>query len=160
MTLRRFHRPECAIVDVDGSLVDVSGIRHHVLPMTDDGEYKQRNFDAFHRDAIDCPPIPDTVELVHKLHEIGLKILIVTARSQKYGRQTAFWLAMHGIPSDALIMRREGDMRKDVLVKHDILHSNILPAWHPVHAVDDNPSIIDLWSDHRIDVSVVPGWEA
>ena len=46
--------PAAVIVDIDGTLVDVSSVRHHVA-----GPGK-RNFDAFHRESADCPPIAMT----------------------------------------------------------------------------------------------------
>lgn len=155
-----FVRRPAAIVDVDGTLVDVSGIRHHVIPVDENGNYKSRNFDAFHRDAIDCPPIHDTIKKVKSWHEDeGLDILIVTARSQRYGRMTAFWLAMYDVPSTVMIMRREGDMRKDYLVKRDILRHNILPEWIPLKAADDNPHVVTLWEEFHIpEIHVVPGY--
>ena len=153
-----FYRRPAAIIDMDGTLVNVSGIRHHVAPVDSDGNYKSKNFDDFHTAAINCPPILSTIDLVKDLKAEGLDILIVTARSQRYGRQTAFWLAMHGVPSDAMIMRREGDMRKDVLVKAEMLKYNILPWWDPQHAVDDNPNVYDLWTSNCIKTTVVPGW--
>ena len=154
-----FVRKDAAIVDVDGTLVDVSSIRHHVIPVDENGNYKSRNFDKFHRRAIDCPPIEESLAKVKSWHyDEGLDILIVTARSQRYGRMTAFWLAMHEVPSTVMIMRREGDMRKDNLVKRDILKHNILPEWNPVRALDDNPHVVELWEEFEIPTIVVPGF--
>lgn len=47
---------KAVLVDVDGTLCDVSGIRHYVQSVP-----KTRNFDKFHRASALCPAIPNTV---------------------------------------------------------------------------------------------------
>lgn len=68
------------------------------------------------------------------------------------------WLALNGVPSAALFMRGNKDHRSDVLVKRDILHQ-IRKSWKVVWAVDDNPSIVKLWKEEGIPVTIVEGWE-
>lgn len=149
----------CVIVDVDGTLVDVSSLRHFVIgTVNPDGSYKSRNFDAFHSGAINCPPIQETLDEVAKHKAAGHDIVIVTARSTNYARQTAFWLAMHEVPSDGFFMRRQGDDRKDVDVKRDILRF-IMERWDVVHCIDDNPNVVALWEEFAFPVTVVPGYE-
>lgn len=147
---------DAEIFDLDGTLCNVSSIRHHVRGGPQNGYRK--NFDAFHRESVNCPPIPEVVEGVRRAQELGRDILVVTARSTRFRAHTAFWLAMHGIHSDRLFMRRAGDTRVDVAVKADILAS-ISPRWNVLRAWDDNPSIIALWEHHGIPVRLVPGWE-
>jgi hypothetical protein len=65
---------------------------------------------------------------------------------------------MHDVPSDALFMRGNLDNRKDYEVKKDIL-STIRQAWNPIHAWDDNPSIIKLWTEEKIPCTIVDGWD-
>lgn len=144
--------PEAEIFDMDGTLCDVRGIRHYVLG-------PDRNFDKFHREAVNCPPNPEVVEGARAAHAAGRAVLVVTARSTLYRHHTAFWLAMHGVPSDRLFMRRAGDQRADVLVKADIFAS-IRTRWDTRRAWDDNPNVIALWRHVQIpDIEIVPGWE-
>ena len=89
---------------------------------------------------------------------MGLAVLVVTARSTKWRNHTAMWLALNDVPSDALFMRKNGDTRKDVLVKTDILNA-IRIRFEIVMAVDDNPSIIELWRSNNITTVEVPGWQ-
>lgn len=143
--------PEAEIFDMDGTLCDVRGIRHHVLG-------SHRNFDAFHRESVNCPPNPEVVEAARAAQAAGRAVLVVTARSTLYRNHTAFWLAMHEVPSDRLFMRRHGDQRADVLVKQDI-YARISPRWITVRAWDDNPNVVAFWEHVRIpDIQVVPGW--
>lgn len=148
--------PVAEIFDMDGTLADVSSIRYLVRGGPQSGYRK--NFHAFHAESVNCPPIPEVVEGVRKAQELGRDILVVTARSTRFRNHTAFWLAMHGIHSDRLFMRREGDHRIDVSVKADIWAS-ISPRWDVRRAWDDNPNVIGLWESHGIPVRLVPGWE-
>lgn len=143
--------PDAVIFDMDGTLCDVTSIRHHIVGV------QRKNFDKFHSLAIDCPPIYWVAGLAYICHHYGDAVLIVTARSTRYRNSTAFWLAMHGIPSDAMYMRRDGDYRVDVEVKRDML-ARIRQSWNVVHAYDDNPSIIELWESEGIPTTRVPGW--
>lgn len=152
-------RQRAVLVDMDGTLVDVSSIRHHVTKaLRADGSYATVDFDAFHSRSVDCPPIPVTVDHVHRWHLSGHAILIVTARSEKYRPHTSWWLADNYIPHVDLHMRDSWDSRPDYEVKKDIL-STLRRKWDIVHAIDDNPSVITLWREEGIPVTVIPGWE-
>lgn len=143
-------KPQAIIFDMDGTLVDVSAIRHYVLN-------RQKRFDEFHRESVNCPQNEWVVLDLLSLYSAAIRILIVTARSTKYRHETAWWLALHGIPSDAMYMRAEGDYRKDVEVKSDIL-TRIRSRYKVIGAYDDNPSIIALWKREGIKTVTVPGW--
>lgn len=54
--LRTLSARKAVLVDVDGTLCDVSGIRHYVQSFP-----KNRNFDKFHRASALCPAIPSAV---------------------------------------------------------------------------------------------------
>lgn len=156
MTTKRL---QAVIVDVDGTLVDVSSVRHHVLAaLQPDGTYNTKNFDAFHSESVNCPPIFDTLGRVHRWYNEGYVILIVTARSRQYYPQTAWWLAEHQVPHHDLIMRDNFDQRADYVVKSEMLE-RIQKRYEVVAAIDDNPSVVALWESHGIPVHVVPGWE-
>lgn len=147
--------PEAVVFDMDGTLADVTGIRHHVLGGPANGFHK--NFDAFHRDAVNCPPNTWVVEAARREHEAGVAVLIVTAREARHRNTTAFWLALHEVPSDAMWMRANRDYRPDHTVKREIL-AKIRQSYRVVRCYDDNPAVIALWESEGIPVTVVPGW--
>lgn len=142
---------DAAIFDMDGTLCDVRSIRHLLKG--------PGSFDAFHAASINCPPNQWVVDDAKQAHADGLAVLIVTARTHKWRNLTAMWLALHGVPSDAMWMRRNGDQRKDFLVKQGML-KQIRQYYNPVHAWDDRPEVCDLWGRENIPYTVVPGWEA
>ena len=148
------------ICDMDGTLVNVSSIRHYVREaLLPDGSYSKKNFDSFHKASLFCPAIWSTVDLVEEFWANSkFDILIVTARGEPYRRTTRDWLHKYSICYTQLFMRPEGDYRPDVEVKSDIL-DEIEKKWTVVRAIDDNPSVIALWESRGIDTIVVPGWE-
>lgn len=139
------------IFDMDGTLVNVDAIRHHVMGVP-------KNFDEFHSRAIDAPSNFEVVTMLYRAKEIhSHDIIIVTARKEQWRAQTSFWLAMHQIPSDALFMRNNNDGRPDYEVKKGILH-RIRQCWEVVHATDDNPAVIALWESEGIPTTRVGNW--
>ncbi|KRQ23246.1 MULTISPECIES: phosphatase domain-containing protein [Mycobacteroides] len=141
------------IVDVDGTLCDVSAIRHLVMG-------KRKDFAAFHAAAADCPPHHAVLDEVRRHHSAGRTILVVTARMYQWEGSTRSWLNQH-MPAPYLgpFMRGDSDLRPDVDVKRDI--HRILTSDHGhqiVHCIDDNPAIVALWRELGIPTTVVPGW--
>ena len=138
---------------MDGTLADVSSIRHLVAV----GE-KNRNFDAFHTQSVNCPPIDWVAAAARDAKNMGYRVIQVTARQEKYRPHSSWWLADNLVPSDGLFMRTNGDFRPDSEVKRDIL-DRLTRVYDIVKAYDDNPSIVRLWSEYNIPCVVVPGWE-
>ncbi|MFZ2240114.1 MAG: hypothetical protein WAV90_11280 [Gordonia amarae] len=146
---------EAVIVDVDGTLCDVSGIRHFV-------DKRPKDFWAFHSGAAACPPHDHVVREVVEHHRAGRTILVVTARMYQWEIPTRIWLYRHlPVPYLGPFMRGDNDFRPDVEVKRDI-HRVITEdhGFRVVHAIDDNPAIIALWSELGITTTVVEGWES
>lgn len=144
---------EAVIVDVDGTLCDVTGIRHYVT-----ADPIKRNFEAFHKASALCPPISDTLHWVDAHRDAGRAILVVTARKQKWEYLTQVWLRKWGVEHDGLFLRANADERRDDAVKTDILSAIRGLGYNVVAAIDDNPTVIKLWEREQIPVTVVPGW--
>lgn len=139
------------IFDVDGTLADVRGIRHHVVGT------RRKNFDAFHAESVNVPAHSHVVNAAQVAEMLGHDVLVVTARKVRWARHTAMWLALNRVPSAAMFMRADADSRPDVEVKRDILMS-VKKRWHVLAAWDDNPKIIELWKSEGIHCNVVEGW--
>lgn len=139
------------IFDMDGTLCDVTSIRHHVL------DRRRRNYKAFHYLSLFCPPFAWVRDLSQSYHAEGVVVLVVTARHDQWRDLTESWLLQHGVPYHEVHMRKQGDMRKDKIIKSEIL-DQLLMTYDIKHALDDNPSIIELWNERGIPHTVVPGW--
>lgn len=145
-------RRSAVIFDVDGTLCDVSSVRHHVAT-------RPKNFDAFHAASIDCPARPDVLDGVTAARKAGHAVLVVTARRFQWRYHTILWLSENGVDYDELYMRADDDHRRDVEVKRDVLRRIRRDGYEPVLAWDDNPNVIQLWETEGIPVRLVPGWE-
>ncbi|MFB2597664.1 hypothetical protein ACEXQE_07725 [Herbiconiux sp. P17] len=141
------------IIDVDGTLADVGGIRHYVLD-----DPRHRNFHKFHAAASWVPPIADVVRVAQALHGAGLGIVVLTSRTERWRYRTRAWLAKWEIPVDALGMRADADTRRDDAVKRDLLDRMRALGYDPVLAIDDNPVVIAVWRSLAIPTVRVPGW--
>jgi phosphoglycolate phosphatase-like HAD superfamily hydrolase len=146
------------IFDMDGTLANVSSIRHHLTAFDATKRRVVKHFDRFHDESVNVPPHSHVVNAAQVAKMLGHDVLIVTARKHMWRHHTAWWLAMHGVPSDALFMRGNLDNRKDYEVKRDML-ATIRKAWTPIYAWDDNPAIIALWQEEGIPHTVVEGWQ-
>lgn len=150
MDQSRSEKRQAVIVDVDGTLVDVTSVRHHVLG-------RPKDFDAFHAGAENCPPIALTQSVIAAWAGAA-DIIVVTARMRRWEESTRRWLDTH-MPGryTALYMRADRDYRPDFEVKRDIL-AIIRETHDVVFAVDDNPSVIALWESEGIPTATIPGW--
>lgn len=139
------------IFDMDGTLCDVTSIRHYVL------DRRRRNYKAFHYLSIFCPPHDWVRDRALQHHAEGDTVLIVTARQEEWRHLTETWTDSNDIPYASVHMRKQGDKRKDKIIKSEILDL-LLETYDIIHAYDDNPSIIELWRERDISHTVVPGW--
>lgn len=144
-------KQKAVIFDMDGSLVDVNTIRHHVL------DRRRRNYKAFHYLSTFCPPFDWVRDLAQKYHDEGVVVLVVTARKNEWRAVSSAWLEQNTVPYRELHMRKQNDDRKDKVIKSEILDLLLL-KYEIIHAVDDNPNVIELWTERGIPTTVVPGW--
>ena len=127
-----------AIFDLDGTLVDVNSIRHHV-------EGKKKNFDLFHKESIDCPP-NEKVLFLNKTLAMAqdIYIAIFTGREEKYRGLSEQWLHNNKVTYHCLLMRQDNDFRSNVIIKHE-LFENFKSNYLPYLAIDDTPELRKLW---------------
>lgn len=147
-------KPRAAIVDVDGTLCDISTIRHFVQRPS--GE---KDFDSFHNASRDCPPHQQAIDYCIRHHAAGHIIVVVTARKDRHYQVTKAWLDQWmPVPYDGPIMRPDDDNYSDVVIKRRI-HRYLAKHYRIVEACDDNPAIVALWQELGIPVEIVPGWD-
>lgn len=152
-------RRDAAIVDMDGTMADVSTIRHLV-----DGINSKKDFHAFHRASEFVPANKQAIDFCRRHHKAGRAILVVTARMEMWREVTENFVMReltvpHGVPVEQQYHRADGDYRKDREVKAEIL-ADIRERYNVVAACDDNPAIIELWEAEGIpEIEIVPGWD-
>ena len=145
-------RRKAAIVDMDGTLCDVTSVRHHVMGPVKD-------FDAFHQGSRHCPPNEQALEFCRRHYAAGHVIVVVTARMDRHYEVSRAWLDdFMPVPFDGPIMREDNLRHSDVSVKRRI-YAYLSRHYEIVAACDDNPPIVALWRELGVpEVEVVPGW--
>lgn len=144
-------KPTAHIYDVDGTLANVDPYLHLVRG-------PNKDYDAFHEASIDALPNIEVIEMLNNSVSDGHAILIVTSRKEKWRGLTSMWLAKNDARSHALFMRSDDDHRPDYEVKKDIL-DKISKHWDVIHAVDDNPNVINLWEENKIPTTKIGTWD-
>jgi hypothetical protein len=129
-----------AIFDLDGTLINVDSVRHHV-------EGKNKNFPSFHNESLNCPPFENVKNLNNKMHALAdVYIAIVTGREEKYRNVSEQWLILNKISYNVLLMRKDNDYRKNVIIKREIYES-IESKLSPFVAIDDTSELRNMWKD-------------
>lgn len=143
---------DVVIFDWQGTLVNVSGIRHLVV------DTAKKNFAEFHLQTGNCPPIESTVRGVWDAVRDDKIVIVMSGCPDNFRETLAFWMMRHDVVANAVLMRRAGDWRKDVVIKAEMLAWVREQGFKVTHAWDDNPNILRLWADENIPTTVVPGW--
>jgi hypothetical protein len=136
-----------AVIDIDGVVADV---RHRVRYLDE----HPSNWDAFFAAAPHDPPLAVGIQRATEL-AVDHDIVWLTGRPEWLREVTVAWLALHGLASGRLIMRRGRDRRPARLVKRGELRR--LAAGRTVAVViDDDPAVVaallaDGWPVERAD---------
>lgn len=130
---------ECIIVDIDGTLAEMDGrhpfewdkvitdkCRTHIAQLVD---YYAEGFDK------------------------DVEVILMSGRDSCCREQTEQWLAKMHIGYNQLLMRPEGNMEKDTIIKERLYRENVEGKFNVALVVDDRPSVIRMW--HRLGLPVV-----
>jgi predicted kinase len=127
----------------------VEGLPHAVLVDLDGTLAKMADRSPFAWDRVgEDDAHQDIVDLVNTLLDAGAQIIFVSGRDQRAYKPTRDWLDRHVGPWTRLaplLMRSEGDMRKDSLVKEEIYRQEILGHYNVWFVLDDRNQVVDMW---------------
>lgn len=146
------------IVDMDNTMsINVSGRRW----------YGEGFEDRLHEDEVNRTLNEVLSHLVDQNEDwpaFADHILFVSGRAEAGREATTLWLnddAGWGTAQDryTLLMRRDKDFRRDVVVKREIYYQHIKDKYNVVLALDDKPEIVALWRDLGIDCWQVREYE-
>lgn len=140
------------IFDLDGTVADCSHRLHYI-----DGQI--RDYKAFYDGIVDDTPLRHIIDLLRALAKSGDYILLgVTGRPITHLRETQLWLQEQFVTYSAIFMRKEGDFRKDFIVKQEILEVIRKEFGEPDFVLDDRASVVDMWRANGIPcLQVAPG---
>lgn len=129
------HRP-IVIVDLDGTLCDCDHRRNYVIA---------KDWKSFYGALSEDPVKTNVANFVTVLSHF-CKIVIVSGRPDNYLEPTLKWLEKMNISYNEIYMRREGDYRKDSIVKREIYEKHINNGYNKVMLVlDDRNQVVEMW---------------
>lgn len=136
---------KAVIFDLDGTIADTNDV----------AELHKINHPTFMQEVKYADPFPDMVAKLDKEKDKGRDVIILTARSAHYRKETKEWLHKHNISYDALIMRPIDDVRKDKVVKKALLKEDVLPNYDVKKAYDDRSKNVKMFRKEGIDAKKV-----
>lgn len=122
--------PRAVIFDLDGTLALLNGRSPYDASMCENDTVNQCVMDFLHFCGFE-----------------GNKIVLMSGRDSKYREQTEAWLKKHHVAFDLLLMRVEGDNRKDSIIKEELFRTHVLPKYYTRLAVDDRDQVVRAWRD-------------
>lgn len=131
------NKPKCVILDVDGTVAKING----------------RGFFDWDKVSTDLPH-QHVIDIVKGIQD-DTYIVCMSGRDEVCRQDTENWLLQHGIYVDELHMRKQGDMRKDTIVKEELFWEHVADNWNVQFAVDDRPSVLRLWVELGIPIIAV-----
>lgn len=137
------------IVDLDGCISNDewrwNEIDHSVID-------PDERYHTYHLGSVKDKPA-NLHELVHQDR------IIFTARPLRYRDITEWWLRLHSIKYELLIMRNNKDHRPSIIIKEEMLRS-WLPHYN-IHkddiklAIDDHEDIVQMYRSHGLNAKLV-----
>lgn len=77
--------------------------------------------------------------------EWDVKFIAMSGRGSEYREPTARFIEKHNFPCDYLYMRKEGDARKDAIIKGELYEEHIKGKYNVLVVFDDRNQMIDYW---------------
>lgn len=160
MDKRKFMRP-LYIFDLDGTLADIEHRLHFI-------QQEKKDWRSFFSECVNDKPIQSVLQTLHTLRKGRAEIWVWSGRSDEVREQTKQWLYKHGVfhaywnpmqAPEALMMRKSGDHRDDVVVKGEWLSQIEPPEWKRLTAVfEDRARVVKMWRDAGVPCfQVAPG---
>ena len=131
------------IVDIDGTLAH----------RCDRNWFEYEKVDQDHLDVA-------VYGIVEAFQKKGYTILIVSGRegTEVCRQKTLAWLDEHKVPYYDLMMRKEGDHRRDSIVKKEIYDTLIKDKFDVEFVLDDRQQVVDMWREIGLKcLQVAPG---
>lgn len=115
------------ICDIDGTLAH----------MTDRSPY---DWSRVYQDEVD-PIIRKLLDTI----KYKYFIILTSGRDEICREETNKWLRENDVPYGMLLMRPEGDIRKDSIVKRELFEKYVRPYYNIEFVLDDRNQVVEMW---------------
>jgi predicted kinase len=100
--------------------------------------------------------IADIVNTYHDLPDI--EVVLMSGRDAVCLPETTQWLKDNDIKYDKLLMRPEGDNRKDSIIKRELFDLHVRDNYNVLFVLDDRNQVVDMWREMGLKcLQVAPG---
>ena len=139
-------KPDAIIIDLEGTLSDHSARVHHLY----NKQYSSYNA-GFLAD-------PVNINFVKILASFDSKIILCTAKEQRYNDDVTEWLRKHNLLNliDGAYYRENMDQRSSVEVKKDML-VRLEKKYNIIRAFDDREDICKMFRNNGVPATLVGG---
>jgi predicted kinase len=121
--------PAAVLVDIDGTVALMNG--RDPYDMSRVGE---------------DTPNEAVITAVRAMHAAGHAVVYCTGRNEWCRAETEAWLDLYvGVPYERLLMRADGDNRRDAVVKQQLFETAIRDQWRIVGVFDDRQHVVRMW---------------
>lgn len=130
--------PQAVMCDLDGTIALTDGR----------GPYEEERCD----EDIVNGPVAVALEAVKAL---GLRIIFISARHEKARVPTEKFLSekLPEIKYETLLLRKDGDDRKDSIVKRELFDTHIMGKYNVMFVLDDRDQVCQMWR-HELGLTV------
>lgn len=139
---------DIVIFDVDGTLANID----HRRPFVENLGRSEQDWKSFLHDWNVIKDTPDeSICMLAKMCSFyGFQVYVASGRPDSLRETTELWLKEHLIYYDKLFMRKDGDFRKDDIVKEEFLKE--IDKDRILFIVDDRKCVVDMWRRNGIKV--------
>lgn len=128
--------PKVIICDIDGTLA-ILGERNHYDPTTGEDTL---NF-----------PVANILQVYAHQKVSPVELILLTGREEKYRKVTEDWLKKHDITHyKKLLMRKNGDFRKDFVIKKEIYLKHIKNEFDVLFVLEDRDQVVKMWREEGL----------
>jgi acid phosphatase class B len=141
-------KKKCIMVDLDGTI----SLFNHI---TKNGkEQVEQHPGAHFRNSIDAStaeqdlPNHSVIQVIKMAFGSGHTIIFCSGRIDRYEEQTRNFLAKHlpDVPYQ-LFLRRDGDFRKDTVLKEEVFRDKIEPYYDVSFVLEDRSCVVEMFRD-------------
>ena len=91
------------------------------------------------------PPNTPIVELVNRLASTGIRIIFISGREQYLESLTRQWLAQFFDFEFDVLLRQNGDYRKDSIIKKELYLKHVELEYQTIAVLDDRDQVVRMW---------------
>ncbi len=91
-------------------------------------------------------PNPPIVHLIHIL-QMAHPVVFLSGRMEEAREGTNKWMEKNQLKGVDLFFRKDGDRRKDTVVKQEIYKEQIEPKYNILFVLDDRNQVVKMWRE-------------